>query len=107
MSEVEYQRRDDRTDIEVMVHCLEMRVAELEGCERTWAGRGNSDLSLRARPAADKAIAAARVIAGLGHDIAAFANAAVERLQLETEEHDIERGALVPGDDIRRWPDVV
>lgn len=95
------ERRDDRSDIEVILHRLTMRIAELDGRARTWAGRSDAEVGLRARPAVDKAIAAARAIAALGND-------AVEVLQLEAETYDIERRALVPGDEVRRWPsDVV
>lgn len=106
MNAGEYQRRDDRSEMDVILHCLTMRRAELEGLARTWAARNEPENTLRARPAAAKAIETARVIAGLGHEIADLGNRAVEALQLETEAHDIERGALVPGDEIRGWPDV-
>lgn len=94
------ERRDDRSNIDVIVHRLTMRLAELEGRVRTWVTRSDPVQALRARAAADKAIEAARAIAALGND-------AVEVLQLEAEQWDIERGALVPGDDVREWPDVV
>lgn len=97
MSNVEYQRHDNRSDNEVGVSALLSRINELQQALDRWETRDDPEVGPYVRQSAIRSVDRLRAIASLATDLR-------ERVQAQLDTWEVQHGQPLPGDEIRSRP---